>query len=107
MTPAPAQLHVHGVSHAYALRTVLEDIELTLDAGRTMALVGPSGCGKTTLLHVCAGLLTRQQGHIHNSFERSAMMFQQPRLLPWKSARENIALGLKAQGVPRLERLSR
>ena len=110
MTAAPAQtaqLHVHGVSHAYALRTVLEDIELSLDPGRTVALVGPSGCGKTTLLHLCGGLLIQQQGHIHNSFNRSAMMFQQPRLLPWKTARENIALGLKAQGLPRAMRLAR
>lgn len=102
-----ARLHVHGVSHAYALHTVLDNVELTVDAGRTVALVGPSGCGKTTLLHLCAGLLIRQQGHIHNSFARSAMMFQQPRLLPWKTARENIALGLKAQGVPHPERLAR
>ena len=100
-------LQVRGVSHAFALHAVLEDIDLTLQAGRTLALVGPSGCGKTTLLHLCAGLLTRQQGQIHNSFERSAMMFQQPRLLPWKTARENIALGLKAAGVARAERLVR
>jgi NitT/TauT family transport system ATP-binding protein len=109
MTPqrqAPS-LQVRGVSHAFALHAVLEDIDLTLQAGRTLALVGPSGCGKTTLLHLCAGLLTRQQGQIHNSFERSAMMFQQPRLLPWKTARENIALGLKAAGVARAERLVR
>lgn len=104
--PNPPLLQVQGVSHAFALHAVLQDIELTLQAGRTVALVGPSGCGKTTLLHLCAGLLTRQQGQIHNSFERSAMMFQQPRLLPWKTARENIALGLKAAGVARAERLA-
>ena len=101
------QLHVHGLSHAYALRTVLEDVEFTLEAGRTLALVGPSGCGKTTLLHLCAGLLTLQSGHVHSGFERPAMMFQQPRLLPWKTARANIALGLKALGVPKPERLAR
>ena len=104
--PHPPRLQVQGVSHAFALHAVLEDIDLTLQAGRTLALVGPSGCGKTTLLHLCAGLLTRQQGQILNGFKRSAMMFQQPRLLPWKTARENIALGLKAAGVLRLERLA-
>ncbi|GHD70786.1 hypothetical protein GCM10011419_01690 [Vogesella fluminis] len=98
---------MHGVSHAYGLHTVLENIELTLDAGRTLALVGPSGCGKTTLLHLCAGLLTLQGGHLHNDFGRPAMMFQQPRLLPWKTAGENIALGLKAMGIPARERRQR
>jgi ABC-type iron transport system FetAB ATPase subunit len=41
-----------GASHAYALEEVLSSIDLTLDAGRVLALVGPSGCGKTTLLHL-------------------------------------------------------
>ncbi|MBA4261509.1 MAG: ABC transporter ATP-binding protein [Comamonadaceae bacterium] len=107
MNGTAKQLRVHAVTHAYALRTVLEDIELTLDAGRTLALVGPSGCGKTTLLHLCAGLLTLQSGHVHSDFEHPAMMFQQPRLLPWKTARDNIALGLKAIGVSARERLTR
>lgn len=106
MSASARQLQAHGLSHAYALRTVLEDVDFTLDAGRTLALVGPSGCGKTTLLHLCAGLLTLQAGHVHNGFERPAMMFQQPRLLPWKTARANIALGLKAMGLPARERLA-
>lgn len=100
-------LAIHGLGHAYALRTVLEDIDLELPAGRTVALVGPSGCGKTTLLHLCAGLLTVQKGTLENGFLRPAVMFQQPRLLPWKTTRDNIALGLKALGVPAGERLAR
>ncbi len=100
-------LRLQSVSHAYALHEVLADVSLTLEAGRTLALVGPSGCGKTTLLHLCAGLLTLQAGSLDNGFQRPAMMFQQPRLLPWKTARENIALGLKARGVARAERLQR
>lgn len=100
-------LRVKGLSHAFGARAVLEDIDLELPAGRTLALVGPSGSGKSTLLHLCAGLLTVREGAIENSFARTAMLFQQPVLLPWKSALENIALGLKARGVARSDRNAR
>jgi NitT/TauT family transport system ATP-binding protein len=98
---------MRGVGHAYALKSVLEDIHLDLPAGRVVALVGPSGCGKTTLLHLAAGLLALRTGAIENGFRKPAVMFQQPRLLPWKTARDNIALGLKAAGLPRAECISR
>ncbi|MDP1606071.1 MAG: ATP-binding cassette domain-containing protein [Rhodocyclaceae bacterium] len=96
-------LTLSGVAHAYALKTVLEAIDLSLDAGRILAIVGPSGCGKTTLLHLAAGLLACQTGTLANSFVRPAVMFQTPRLLPWKTTRDNIALGLRAIGLPRAE----
>ncbi|MBS3934932.1 MAG: ATP-binding cassette domain-containing protein [Sulfuritalea sp.] len=96
-----SELRLTGLAHAYALKTVLEDIDLVLPAGRILALVGPSGCGKTTLLHLAAGLLTVQTGELRNGFGRPAAIFQQPRLLPWKTTRDNIALGLKAAGLPR------
>ena len=102
-----AHLAIRGLAHAYALRSVLDGIDLDLPAGRVLALVGPSGCGKTTLLHLCAGLLTLQSGSLHSSYRQPAVMFQQPRLLPWKTTLDNIALGLKAAGVPRAERLAR
>ncbi|MFZ2853996.1 MAG: ATP-binding cassette domain-containing protein [Rhodocyclaceae bacterium] len=102
-----SRLAVRGLSHAYSLRSVLDGIDLDLEAGRVLALVGPSGCGKTTLLHLCAGLLVRQDGTLENSFRHPAMIFQQPHLLPWKTTRDNIALGLKAAGMARGERLAR
>ena len=101
-----ALLKLRDVGHAYGLKSVLEDINLTLEAGQVLALVGPSGCGKTTLLHLSAGLLNCQSGQLDNHFVRPAVMFQQPRLLPWKTTRDNIALGLKAAGIPRRERLA-
>ena len=99
-------LMVRAAAHTFALHTVLQDVALSVGPGQTVALVGPSGCGKTTLLHLCAGLVTLQEGRIDNSFERTAVVFQQPRLLLWKTVRDNIALGLKAQGLARRDRLA-
>ena len=98
------QLSITALNHRFGYQRVLEEIELTVHAGEAVALVGPSGCGKTTLLNLAAGLLTPWEGRITNSFVRPAMMFQQPRLLPWKRTRENIALGLKAQGMDAVQR---
>ncbi len=103
----PKRLRVQGLGHAYALRTVLAGIDFELPAGQVAALVGPSGCGKTTLLHLVAGLLPVRVGRLVSDFAVPAAVFQQPRLLPWKRALDNIALGLKAQGLARRERKQR
>lgn len=100
-------LVLQNVRHSYALTEVLGGVGLALSPGRVLALVGPSGCGKTTLLHLGAGLLALQQGDIETGTGPSALMFQQPRLLPWMSTLDNIALGLKAQGAGRAERHQR
>ncbi len=94
-------LNIRRVAHRFGYQRVLEDIDLTVAPGEAVALVGPSGCGKTTLLNLAAGLLSPWEGCVDCHFARPAMMFQQPRLLPWKRTRDNIALGLKAAGQPR------
>ncbi len=99
---APA-LRVRALRHAFARETVLEDVEFELRAGEIVALVGPSGCGKTTLLNLCAKLLHPDAGTIDDGFATRACMFQQPRLLPWKSALDNVAIVLAARGVARGE----
>ncbi len=55
-------------------------------------LYGPSGCGKTTILRLIAGIIDEESGTIDNQFERTTYLFQEHRLLPWRTAWENIAL---------------
>lgn len=103
-TPSTATLALQAVTHRHGIQTVLEQVSLTVHAGEAVALVGPSGCGKTTLLHLAAGLQLPWEGQVHNGFARTGVMFQQPRLLPWLTTQANVALGLKARGVPKAQR---
>ena len=94
-------IEIRNVSKQFGDFHALRDVSLDIASGELIALLGPSGCGKTTLLHLCAGLLDLQEGRLENSFANPALMFQQPRLLPWQTTADNIALGLRAQGLAR------
>jgi NitT/TauT family transport system ATP-binding protein len=87
-----------------------------LDVGthEFVAIVGPTGCGKSTLLNVAAGLLAPSAGAAFVLGERLAglnmragYLFQQDAVMPWKSARDNVAIGLEVGGIPRPEALER
>jgi NitT/TauT family transport system ATP-binding protein len=72
---------------------VLADISFSLGLGEVGVVVGPSGCGKSTLLRICAGLDPDYQGHVARpKGARLAMVFQEPRLLPWRSVEDNVRL---------------
>ena len=75
-------------------KTVLEGCGLSLPAGARLALMGPSGCGKTSLLRIALGLQAPDTGTVDNAFTRTAAVFQEPRLLPWCTALENVDLVL-------------
>jgi NitT/TauT family transport system ATP-binding protein len=82
----------HQRANGPALRT-LEDLRLTLPMGQAGAVVGPSGCGKTTLLRLIAGLDQDYAGHIAlPAHGRLGMVFQEPRLLPWRSVADNLRI---------------
>ncbi|MEC5160522.1 MULTISPECIES: ATP-binding cassette domain-containing protein [unclassified Janthinobacterium] len=91
-------LTLRGLSKAYAARTVLKDVGLELAAGEFVAVVGRSGCGKSTLLRTIAQLEQLDAGSIVVGSGRSKpevrIMFQEARLLPWKTVLDNVALGL-------------
>ena len=95
----------------YDGRAVLRAVDLTVPDGGHIALMGPSGCGKTTLLRVLAGLRAPDGGTVRVSPGRMACVFQEPRLLPWRTAAENVnaVLSDRAQTMPQalawLERL--
>lgn len=74
---------------------VIRGLSLSVAPGETLALVGPSGCGKTSAMRILAGLDEDFDGVRRcPAGARLAMAFQEPRLLPWRSARDNVALAL-------------
>lgn len=92
-----AAVTLHGLTKRYASQTVLEGIDLAIAPGEFVALVGRSGCGKSTLLRLIAGLETADAGSVvidgAGRADALRLMFQEARLLPWKSVLDNVALG--------------
>ena len=87
-------LKLTGITHRYGDNTVLENFSLTLTPGQRIAVMGPSGTGKTTLLRIALGLLKPTAGAVENRFATVGAVFQEPRLLPWRTALENVNLVL-------------
>ena len=94
--------------------TAVEKASLTVAQGEFVAIVGPTGCGKSTLLNVAAGLLKPAAGAAR-IFDRplaglnrdAGYLFQADALFPWKTALDNVAIGLEIAGAPRGEALAR
>ncbi|MEC7240050.1 MAG: ABC transporter ATP-binding protein [Myxococcota bacterium] len=94
-------LEFHDLSHGWVDSPPLfQNFNAELEAGQITALVGLSGCGKSTLLKLAAGLLLPQAGSIVGRYQRSAMVFQSPSLLPWRTATRNTALPLELRQHP-------
>lgn len=109
-------LEVRHVSKRFGELEALRDISFTVDRGEVVALLGPSGCGKSTLLNMVADLEPYDSGDIfmggkplarYDQWQHVAYMFQEDRLLPWRSVRDNVAFGLEAQQVSKPERRER
>jgi NitT/TauT family transport system ATP-binding protein len=94
--------------------TAVERTKLTVADGEFVAIVGPTGCGKSTLLNIAAGLIAPSSGRVDifgsplAALNRQAgYLFQADALFPWKTALENIAIGLETAGTPTNEARAR
>lgn len=87
-------LELHDISLRLGDRQVLNGCDLRLSDGERLALMGPSGCGKTTLLRVALSLQAPDAGSVSCSWSRIGVVFQEPRLLGWCTAEENVNLVL-------------
>ena len=94
--PAVA-VRLTGVSVAFGGATVLDGVDLEVKQGEFVALIGPSGGGKSTLLRVIAGLLKADRGEVDTSGQ-PALVFQDYRLLPWRTVQGNVALPAELTG---------
>src|SRR5262245_48151023 len=86
----------------------VEGVSLVVSAGEFVAIVGPTGCGKSTLLNIAAGLIAPSSGRIDvfgaplSGLNRQAgYLFQAEALFPWKTALDNVAIGLETAGIAR------
>lgn len=94
------------VNLTYGSKVILENVDLQVNEGEFVILVGPSGCGKSSLLNLAAGTLKPTSGRVW--FEKNlilgtdpkrGIMFQDPSLFPWLTARENVSFSLKMKGI--------
>jgi NitT/TauT family transport system ATP-binding protein len=84
-------LKINHISKAFGTLSLYSDFTIAFDHGRITCILGPSGCGKTTLLHIIGGIVLPDNGTLDGfAGKRISYIFQDPRLLPWKTARENI-----------------
>ncbi|MGO3151757.1 MAG: ABC transporter ATP-binding protein [Galactobacter sp.] len=119
VTDSALDVHLNGVGQRFGTHQVLTDVDLTVPAGEIVSILGPSGCGKSTLLRAVAGLdaptggtVTIGDQPVSGLDPRCGVGFQEPRLLPWRTVRANVELGLprgtaKAEGATRVNELLR
>jgi NitT/TauT family transport system ATP-binding protein len=96
-------LRLAGVRRAFENRTVIEGMDLSINAGEFLVILGPSGCGKSTLLRMTAKLAEPDGGKIvaEPAEYRTGFVFQDAHLLPWRNVLDNAALPLELQGAGR------
>lgn len=97
-------IKVSNLDFSYQNEKVVENIDFSIQEGKSLAIIGPSGCGKSTLIYLLAGLLIPDQGIIkingkiiNNIRKKTGVILQNYGLFPWKTVFANVALGLKVR----------
>jgi sulfonate transport system ATP-binding protein len=93
-----ATITIRGLGIAFGSNRVIDALDLDVAAGDFVSIVGRSGCGKSTLLRAITGLEQPDGGAIDTDRDRTRVVFQEPRLLPWASVLDNVVVG--AEGTP-------
>ncbi|HUC49877.1 MAG TPA: ABC transporter ATP-binding protein [Xanthobacteraceae bacterium] len=112
--PKRPLLRLQGIAKSYANGTkALASVDLTISSGEFVSLLGPSGCGKSTLLKLISGLVAPSSGELdwpQSDYDADGtprpllgFVFQEPTLLPWRTAAENVHLPLLLSGVDKHE----
>jgi NitT/TauT family transport system ATP-binding protein len=101
-------LRVSDLALGYGEEPVLEGVSLEVPGGKFVSLVGPSGSGKTSILRAITGLLTPHSGRVDlaDGQQSVGFLFQDDALLPWRTVRENVALGLRIRKVSKTTALT-
>lgn len=86
---------VEHVSKHFDKLDIFNDLSFEITAGQSVALLGPSGCGKTTLIRMIANLDDDYTGEISRNYKKIGYVFQEPRLIPWKSVYDNLRFVLE------------
>ncbi|MCZ8376840.1 MAG: ABC transporter ATP-binding protein [Beijerinckiaceae bacterium] len=110
-------VQLNAVSVAYGLTgggryEAVQPVDVRVADGEFVAVLGPTGCGKSTLLNIAAGLMPPSSGEslifgqrLQGLNTQAGYLFQQDALMPWKTARDNVAIGLEVRGTPRRQSL--
>lgn len=97
-------VNINNITQRFGANEVLKSLNIMIPAGQFVTIVGHSGCGKSSLLRLIANLdlptsgeITAETLSLPHFYSNTRMMFQEPRLLPWKKVIENVGLGLKGK----------